>query len=116
MGTLGGLLFLFIPSIVISIAWSLGLLLVFDKKMNPLEALTMSNRYTYGSKWGMFWPLAALGLAAAILAGLCSFINLIVSAIVLIAVSPIFFSLQAYFYKKLVLDRDNGKASEIVEE
>ena len=50
-----GILFVIIPGIIISIAWSLATLLVIAKEMNPLEALKESNKLTYGKKWKIFW-------------------------------------------------------------
>jgi hypothetical protein len=49
MGTIFGI----IPGIVISLAWSLAILLVVDKGKNPTKALILSNNYTYGYKWKM---------------------------------------------------------------
>jgi hypothetical protein len=53
LGVGAGLIFGIIPGIVISLAWSLTLLLVIDKGKNPTEALTISNNCTYGYKWRM---------------------------------------------------------------
>jgi hypothetical protein len=49
-----GTIFAVIPGIVISLAWSLAILLVVDKGKNPTEAITMSNNCTYGYKAKMF--------------------------------------------------------------
>lgn len=66
IGVQFGILFLIVPGIVISIAWSLSVLLVIDKEMNPIEAINKSNTLTYGKKWTIF-----LGnLVVFILAGL----------------------------------------------
>lgn len=55
MGVGIGMLFFFIPGIVIAIAWSLALLLIVDKELNPLEAINTSNTLTYGKKWTIFF-------------------------------------------------------------
>jgi hypothetical protein len=53
LGAATGIIFGIIPGIVISLAWSLTLLLVIDKGKNPTEAITISNNCTYGYKWVM---------------------------------------------------------------
>ncbi len=50
IGVFIGVLFLIIPGLIISIAWSFALILVIDKETTPTEALTMSNKITYGYK------------------------------------------------------------------
>jgi len=54
VGVCIGTIFVFIPGIVIYIAWILALLLVVDKGKNPTEAITLSNNCTYGNKARMF--------------------------------------------------------------
>jgi len=54
LGVSIGTLFLFIPGIVIAIAWSLALMLLIDKEKNPMESLSFSNKLTYGYKWRIF--------------------------------------------------------------
>jgi hypothetical protein len=54
LGVFTGFLFLFIPGAIISIAWSFALVLVIDKEVNPTEALSMSNKITYGYKGRIF--------------------------------------------------------------
>lgn len=58
-GILAGALFCGFPAIVILISWSLAPMLVLDKGCNASEALTLSNKYTYGNKFLIFilsWP------------------------------------------------------------
>ncbi len=50
-GILAGALFCGFPAIVILISWSLAPMLVLDKGCNASEALTLSNKYTYGNKF-----------------------------------------------------------------
>ncbi|MBM72151.1 MAG: hypothetical protein CL847_05160 [Crocinitomicaceae bacterium] len=54
MGIQIGLLFLIIPGIVLTYAWSMALLLLVDKGLNPIQALHESNKLTYGHKLNMF--------------------------------------------------------------
>lgn len=43
-------LFMIVPGIVLSIAWSLAYFFLFEKKKNPMQAISASNEATYGSK------------------------------------------------------------------
>jgi len=54
IGVFIGFLFFIIPGAIISIAWSFALVLVIDKELNPTEALSMSNKITYGYKGRIF--------------------------------------------------------------
>ena len=61
-------LLMLIPGIVISIAWSLALFLMLDKGVNPIQALTLSNKLTCGKKWTIFFIYFILCLVVYILA------------------------------------------------
>ncbi len=62
MGIYVGMLFMVIPGIIIAIAWSLAVPLVIDKEINPSEAISLSNKLTYGHKWAIFGSQFLLGL------------------------------------------------------
>lgn len=57
-----GILFLYIPGLILAYAWMFGALLVLDKELTPLEALKESYELTYGHKWSMFFSLFLSGL------------------------------------------------------
>lgn len=102
-----GCAFFIIPGIVMSIAWSMSNYLLLDKEMGPMEALSQSNKLTYGNKWRMFFSQLALGIVVAIalfIFGLIPAVGVFFQFIIIVIASPILFSLQAYFYKTLVLD------------
>lgn len=102
-----GFAFFIIPGIVMTIAWSMSNYLLLDKEMNPMDALTKSNQLTYGNKWRMFFSQLILGLALGLvlfILGLIPVVGVILQFIVMILVSPVFLSMQAYFYKTLVLE------------
>ncbi|MFQ9761158.1 MAG: hypothetical protein ACLRZL_11120 [Alistipes communis] len=63
-------LFMIVPGIVLSIAWSLAYFFLFEKKKNPMQAISASNEATYGSKWTMFFVLLAFVVAAYVIAGI----------------------------------------------
>ena len=67
-------LFMIVPGIVLSIAWSLAYFFLFEKKKNPMQAISASNEATYGSKWTMFFVLLAFVVAAYVIAGIFAWI------------------------------------------
>jgi len=110
MGCSIGAMFVVIPGIVISIAWSLTLFLIVDRELNPMEAINQSNSKTYGHKWTMFWGSFILGLVVMIAGGiLLAIFNAIgiavLSFIISLAVAVCFISImigaQAYIYTTL---------------
>lgn len=66
IGTWIAFIFMVIPGIVISIAWSMAIYLVLDKGLNAAEALRVSNKITYGNKWMLFAINLLLGVAVLI--------------------------------------------------
>lgn len=80
--------FLIIPGIVIGLAWSQALYLLFDKQLNPIDALKESNEKTCGHKWTLFFVSLVFNMAFFILAFilLWIFIQIGVTFLVVIAV------------------------------
>lgn len=104
MGASVGFVFFIIPGIVISLAWSLALLLVIDKGKNPTEAIILSNNCTYGYKWKMVGINAIVLVIFSFVVGLFYLIPgvgilLILAAAVL--VSLLFIGIQASIYRQL---------------
>ena len=108
-----GTVFGVIPGIVISLAWSMAVLLVVDKGKNPTEALTLSNNCTYGYKWKMFgiYFLASLAFvvvmmilagigAAAKNDGVSGFMTFLIFLVGIFLIF-VYIGLQAIIYKKL---------------
>ena len=106
LGVFGGFLFLIIPGFIISIAWSFALVLVIDKEVNPTEALSMSNKITYGNKGRIF-------LISIILSVIFSVVSTVLSkidngfAVFLLVILFIFemlvsIGIQASMYKQLM--------------
>jgi hypothetical protein len=54
IGVFIGIFFLIVPGIIVSIAWIFALILIIDKGINPTEALSLSNKITYGYKGKIF--------------------------------------------------------------
>lgn len=109
-GILAGALFCGFPAIVILISWSLAPMLVLDKGCNASEALTLSNKYTYGNKFLIFILFLAFLVSLGVLLGILGFILgaiadalgfiAILLAIILIPATGV--GLIAAIYKRLV--------------
>ncbi|WP_290540779.1 hypothetical protein [Alistipes sp.] len=108
--TLVGVLFAFVPAIVISIAWTLSYYFLFEKGKNPIEAIKASNEATYGSKWTIFFVvLSAIILFSfvfSIAMTICNmidvaFISFIVMFTIVVLTISISMAISASFWKQL---------------
>ena len=107
MGVAAGFALFIIPGYIIAIAWSLSLLLVVDKGKNPVEAISLSNKLTYGNKGAMFLAFFVLAIAACIASAVFFRIPAIGFILVFVVmVMTVFASIgmQAYIYKVLCAD------------
>ena len=105
-----GVLFMVIPGIVLSLAWSLSYYFLNEKGKNPMEAIKASNDATYGSKWTMFFVMLVFcivfGVTFGILGAVCSLIDvgfitfLVMFALVVLAIS-IDMAIEASIWKQL---------------
>ena len=123
IGILIASFFLVIPAIVISIAWSLAIYIFLDKGINFAQALTESNRITYGYKKKMFWINVVLqifiGICLSIAAGIFSALSgstagAIIGAILLLAVCicsiAVSISVSGVIYRKLAYENVDNNA------
>ena len=104
MGTLAGFLFLIIPAIVISIAWSMAIYLILDKGVNASEALRLSNKITFGNKWMIFGVTFLLAVAYGIgswLFGLVPFIGWLLTLCLFVAYFALTLGCNASIYGTL---------------
>jgi len=109
LAVFAGMLFLFIPGIVISFAFSMGIYILLDHRVNPLEALTQSNELTYGNKWRMFFCSLLVGLTIGAVSGIITyvlvripFVGILFSLAVSIVGMAWSLSLNAVYYRELV--------------
>ena len=70
MGIAGATAFMFIPGIVVSIAWGFAIYFFLDKGLSPTKALKVSYKATEGEKWKIFWIVFVACLAFSIVGGL----------------------------------------------
>lgn len=109
-GILAGALFCGFPAIVILISWSLAPMLVLDKGCNASEALTLSNKCTYGNKFLIFILFLTLlvslgvllGILAAILGAIADALAIIAVLLAVILIPATGVGLIAAIYKRLV--------------
>ena len=103
-------IFMIIPGIVLSLAWSLAYYFLIEKGKNPIEALKASNDATYGSKWTMFAVGIVFGIAAAIVmlifSAICGMINVgfitfVVMFALIVIVMSIGMAINASYWKQL---------------
>jgi len=103
-------LFMIVPGIVLSIAWSLAYFFLFEKKKNPMQAISASNEATYGSKWTMFFVLLAFVVAAYVVAGIfawiCAaidvgFITFVVMLALVAVIMSISLAINSSFWRQL---------------
>ena len=105
-----GVIFMFVPAIVLSIAWSLSYYFLIEKGKNPIQAIKASNDATYGSKWIMFAVKLVVsiiaGILLAIFQALCDaidveFITYVVMFVLYVLVISIDMAVNASFWKQL---------------
>lgn len=70
MGIAGATAFMFIPGIVVSIAWGFAMYFFLDKGLSPTKALKVSWKSTEGEKWTIFWIVLLACLFFSILGGI----------------------------------------------
>lgn len=102
MGITAAMAFLFIPAIVMGIAWGYAIYIFLEKKVSPLKAMMLSDKATYGEKWTIFFISLLFGIAAGLLCGLFSAIpkvGFIFVILIVICLSAISVALEAVLYR-----------------
>ena len=103
-------LFLYVPGIVLSLAWSLAYYFLIEKGKNPIQAIKASNDATYGSKWIMFFIMLVMGVVFGVVFGIfsaiCSLINVgfitfIVMFVLIVLALSISMAVNASIWKQL---------------
>lgn len=103
-------IFMIVPGIVLSIAWSLAYYFLIEKGKNPMQAIKASNDATYGSKWTMFFVILVFGILASIVmlvfSAICGLINVgfitfVVMFVLVVLFMSIGMSINASFWKQM---------------
>lgn len=127
-GAIGlGFLFMGIPGIVLSIAWSFAVVFFVDKDMNALEALRASNDMTYGNKLWIFCTKLVLSiclcLVIAIIDAIFGIGNIswlesigsIINLVIIIFAVPALYGVDASIYKQLTSGNILGADAPVAE-
>ena len=70
MGIAGATAFMFIPGLVVSLAWGFAMYFFLDKGLSPTKALKVSYKSTDGEKWTIFWVVLLACMLFSIVGGL----------------------------------------------
>jgi len=70
MGIAGATAFMFIPGLVVSLAWGFAMYFFLDKGLSPTKALKVSYKSTDGEKWTIFWVVVLACMLFSIVGGL----------------------------------------------
>ncbi len=74
MGITAATAFMFVPGIILSLAWGFAVYLLVDKDVSPLKALTASYDITLGEKWRLFAISLLVGLIIGLVSGIFTLI------------------------------------------
>jgi len=103
-GILMGMFLFIIPGYVIAIAWCLAFYLLIDKKLNPMEALSASNKMTMGYKWTIFLALLVMVIAFYILMFIfmkIPVLGTILAVLLIVVLMAVSMGFYAYIYREL---------------
>jgi hypothetical protein len=70
MGIAGATAFMFIPGLVVSLAWGFAMYFFLDKGLSPTKALKVSYKSTDGEKWTIFWVVVVACFVFSLVGGL----------------------------------------------
>ncbi|MBO4841877.1 MAG: hypothetical protein J5478_00700 [Bacteroidales bacterium] len=93
--------FMFIPGMVMSIAWGFAVYFFLDKKVSPLKSLQLSYDSTYGNKWRIFLVGIVCGLLIGIICGILAAIPKVgfaLSAIAVVLACAIMVAVEGVMY------------------
>lgn len=121
MGIAIGVLFGYIPGIVLSLAWSQAFFLLLDKRLNWAVCLTESNRLTMGYKLKMFLIKLVLGIIIFFAYIIFAFIAyrvpllgvLLYVALFIVSIGA-FIAIDGVFYRELVLKAGTEEQAPVV--
>lgn len=102
LGVSTAMLFLFVPGIVMGIAWSFAIYIFLEKKASPMKALMLSDKATYGEKWTIFFITLLFGFAVGLVSGVLGLIPIVGGVfvfVIVIAAAAISVALEAVMYR-----------------
>ena len=118
IGILMGIAFVILPAVVLSYSWCIAIYLLFDKKVNAIQALIKSNEFTYGYKmkifcikflFGIVFMLAYLlimGVATALDNDFGAILAVILTLVIVVVQLAATMGLDAVIYRELLKRKD----------
>lgn len=114
IGVSAACLFMFVPGIVMGIAWGFAMYLLIEKEVSPIQALALSDKATFGEKWTIFLIQFLFWLAVGIVGGIFALIPKVgglFMVIIYILAAAIYVAIEAVMYRHFA-----DKADEILTE
>ena len=102
LGITAAMAFMFIPALVMGIAWGYAIYIFLDKKASPVKAMMLSDKATYGEKWTIFFIGIIFGLAAGLLCGLFGaipYVGVVFVLLLVLCIGVIAVALEAVLYR-----------------
>ena len=102
IGISAAMVFMFVPAVIMSIAWQFAIYLFIEKGTSPLKSLSLSYDATYGEKWRIFGVLAVFGILVSILSTIFALIpkvGFVFVAIIFILACVVYVAIIAVLYR-----------------
>ena len=121
MGITVACFFMFIPGMVMSIAWGFAVYFFLDKKVSPLKSLQLSYDSTFGNKWRIFLVGLICGILICVICGILATIPkvgmvlcgvaVVLSCAIMVAVEGVMYD----FFSKKADEILNKKEEEVID-
>ena len=121
MGITVACFFMFIPGMVMSIAWGFAVYFFLDKKVSPLKSLQLSYDSTFGNKWRIFLVGLICGILICVICGILAMIPkvgmvlcgvaVVLSCAIMVAVEGVMYD----FFSKKADEILNKKEEEVID-
>ena len=125
IGIVVAMFFMFIPGIVMSVAWGFAIYFFIDKKVSPLKALQLSYDSTFGNKWRIFFLEFLCALLIGIICGVLTAIPKvgpvlgvlasIVCAAIMVAVEGVMYDFFSKKADKILAEKRVDEAAKTAE-
>ena len=125
IGIVVAMFFMFIPGIVMSVAWGFAIYFFIDKKVSPLKALQLSYDSTFGNKWRIFFVEFLCALLIGIICGILTAIPKvgpvlgvlasIVCAAIMVAVEGVMYDFFSKKADKIMAEKRVDEAAKTAE-
>jgi uncharacterized membrane protein len=112
IGIVVAFFFMFIPGMVMSIAWGFAVYFFIDKKVSPLKSLQLSYDTTFGNKWRIFFTELLCGILICIIC--CIFVAIPKVGAVLAGIATVLCSAIMVAVEGVMYDFFSKKADDIL--